>query len=442
MVQKSSRRELLEGFAACSVIPMEPGLPKRNLVQALEDETELEREARMSEPYVCVDFNGLTYALYVGDSAITPLGVAIRRHFTTFSDFLWIERTSFGAQGGEAWSAVMVQDGLALDEVLNEPKSEIRRMVAEVAKPLSIITQHRSLLESWLPRAMQKGASAHWVDISVSPMSGASKLAKLEPLDEALRTAKLKSALSPKQTGLAAAAAALTLAMGWAFWPENVQPVSVINAAEVQKRLHRPWLANIIQKPRVDTTLKKAHNLLLEAWALGLRVDKLDLKSNPGGGAGITLSFGNVKFSNGHELLLQTWASARNLQVGSNSIKGIIASPPAYEVEEDGLQLRNLEDLLLFDQDAIASVVSSYNYGSRPAVSTSASPMQANPYRVQQASFDIQTADNLTALLILAEDSRLQDTFLEKLTLSVNHSNWSATSSIELTLGGWVQPGS
>lgn len=186
-------------YAASSCAVVQHAGTKKTLMAAIKEEVKLELAAGNTHPLICIDRNEeqqLT-ALYiampeqVSDASggpAAPLGVCIRRHFSKYPDFLWIEDIS-DKKDASLWAAVVVKDGLAVEELFNGTQDDLLQLLSRVASsPEYLLTAQRAQLESWLPRHLPSPQRPQWVELPVSPLAKAIALARLEPAQSILRT--------------------------------------------------------------------------------------------------------------------------------------------------------------------------------------------------------------------------------------------------------------
>lgn len=442
MSRTRTGRGIKDTFTACTVIPLEPGISRRDAIQAIVEEVELEREARMSEPFICIDANGNDYALYISEQELAPLGVSLRRHFATFSDFLWAERTSYGGKDGESWSAVLVRDGLAMEEMIDAPKSELRRIAADIHEPIPTISQHRLLLESWLPKAMGAGGKTNWVELAVSPLSGSGNLAKLEQADKAMKTAKLKITLPPITQGLMALGLVITLAAGGIYFflqRGNTTSLRTIDPIEVRMNRERIWLSKFNQYRPTAASLEYAYDLLLQAWSLGLPVNRLRVENKR-----VTLHFASEYRTEGEMALAQVWANMGQLELATNE-EGDILQTAAGTIPGEAFIAHDSKTMAiiaspdqLLDDTALENIAHLYSPHLKLNPSIERSPEGKS---LQTIRLNVPSGQNPGFLLAMAADPRLHNTYITSLNTTVDSEHFTTGANLELVLGGWKELG-
>lgn len=460
------RRELLGSYQACEALLLEPKKSRAAVLSTLMQEIQLERDARLIDPYVCIDTNGFSYALYIGDQPLAPLGVCIRRHFSNFSDFLWLERTERSSAKRELWSAVLVQDGLATDAALNVPRADLREMLSEIYTPINIITAQRSLIEAWLPRSLGQGGQALWVETSVSPLAGAVHLAKLELINDALRSAGLKINTKVIKAAVGAAVAlALAVAVGgiYLFASGNTLNIPFLSSADgsaandpsidpletskLQQRAVQEWEQSLVwSKYSTSHQLKAAYDLLLEGWSLGLQINQLIINET----GEIELRFSGAASDN-YRPLVEAWCRLRHMTLNdtgpaSGTLLTQTAHFPRYESLRDTTARAITEEELRSTASHLRALPLKAEAASTPsgaarqnsfAVAIAQDSPGAATREVQYISMTLPSFGTPQILLYLAEDQSLSATFLKEFSVQVDSDNLSLNENLQLTVGSW-----
>lgn len=200
---------------------------ERDLEAALKAELQLEHSAGNSDPFICFDWNKAagTMALYIAvdeGPGLAPLGVCIRRFFSRHKDFLWLERSKNNPPSSR-WSAVLVTDGLAEEEMLEGSESELVQLLSRSTdSPLHILTTERKMLEQWLPTHTLPNQELAWQELASSPLPTAARLASLESANAVLR--RMRRRQTWLRGGLIVLAAlTVAAAAGWLL-ETQVQP--------------------------------------------------------------------------------------------------------------------------------------------------------------------------------------------------------------------------